>query len=125
MLVDGVHALFRRETLLFLVVVAAGFVLVIRKGFGGQESWDIREREPDKNRILEASADAISPLGNPEKYVRALCAFGKRDAVRQGDVLVFRANAGWRYGFLAGCGAISLLLVHEGLHTPTAWIAFF
>ncbi|MDA7423310.1 hypothetical protein [Thalassococcus lentus] len=122
---DVFRTLLSGDVLISLLAIGVAFLVVTRKGFGLQESWDIRKREPAGNRILKAGADVVSPVGNPQKYVEAIYSLGESHAARDGDALVFRANPGWRYGFLVGFAVIFYMLVYEGLHTPAAWVAFF
>jgi hypothetical protein len=124
-LYDVLSALLLYNVWVVLLILVAIWVIFTRVMPLPQKSWDIRKREPAKNRILKAGADAVSPVGNPQKLIETIYAIGETHAKREGDALIFRANVGWRYAFPVGCAFIFYFFVAEGVDTPVEWTMFF
>ena len=61
---------------------------------------DIREEKSLSQRIFMAGFGVLSPVGNPEENLGTIFSVGRKDARTEGTATVFRAAAGWRYGFL-------------------------
>ncbi|MEL6562949.1 MAG: hypothetical protein AAGK30_13655 [Pseudomonadota bacterium] len=97
--------------------VASWFLTKRLRAFvGGMHApRDIREEQTLLQRIVMAAFGVLSPVGNPSENLATIFAFGSKDARSEGTATVFRAAAGWRYGFLlVSPGMMALAVYIEG-----------
>lgn len=91
-------------TLAVMAIFYIGMWFVTRKlrsFVGGMNApRDIREEESLAKRVAVAGFGVLSPVGNPQDNLATIFKFGRKDARTEGTASVFRATAGWRYGFL-------------------------
>ena len=93
--------------LVFIVLpltVAAPFLAIafaIYRLIQGEEGRDIRKKDGLLKRIGLEAIDFASPVGNPRANMETVFAFGKKQPLRTGNVTVFQATKGWRYGYIA------------------------
>ncbi|WP_299296205.1 hypothetical protein [uncultured Tateyamaria sp.] len=88
--------------ILLLVFVSFGMSRVQRfigGHLGGER--DIRKGESLIFRLIKAGIETFSPVGNPEDNIATIFSVGRSLPQQEGDAIVFRATAGWRYGYLA------------------------
>ena len=108
-----------------LIIVAllwiAGVVLTRKLrsfAIGIHAPRDIREEKSLSQRIFMAAFGVLSPVGNPEENLGTIFALGRKDARTEGTATVFRATAGWRYGYLVLMPFLVAFVVH--LETSTS-----
>ena len=81
---------------------------------------DIREEKTLAQRIFMAAFGVLSPVGNPEENLSTIFSVGRKDARTEGTATVFRAAAGWRYGFLILVPFLIAFVIHLETQTDFA-----
>ncbi|WP_299684700.1 hypothetical protein [uncultured Tateyamaria sp.] len=107
--------------LILFGIISVGMMFVQKKlGALIHGPRDIREEKGLFQRIFIAVFGVLSPVGNPEENLGTIFALGRKDARTEGTATVFRAAAGWRYGYLILMPFLIAFAIHLELGSNVA-----